>query len=116
VNHYYVYIAASRNRALYIGVTGNIERRSWLHKTGALEGHTKKYRIVKLVYVEETGDVDVALAREKQLKRWRREKKEALIEAQNPLWADLLGPEIPRLRRLERQREKEAEQRRLRSE
>jgi len=87
---YYVYILTNWNdRVLYVGVTNNLERRIWEHQTGAVEGFTKKYKIKKLVYFEETGDVSAAIEREKEIKRWRREKKNALVNLMNPGWKDL---------------------------
>jgi putative endonuclease len=86
---YHVYILASRSGTLYIGVTSDLRRRMFEHKAGALPGFTTKYRVTRLVYVEQTSDVRVAIAREKQLKRWPRWRKERLIEAENPGWGDL---------------------------
>ena len=86
---YHVYILASRSRALYIGVTGDLLRRIFEHRTHAVPGHTDRYRITRLVHFEATEDVNSAIAREKRLKGWRREKKIALIEASNPTWDDL---------------------------
>lgn len=87
---YYVYILSNyTNTTLYIGVTGDIERRIYEHKNGLLDGFTEKYNVTKLVYVEECDNVNDAIAREKQLKKWRREKKEALIKTINPEWKDL---------------------------
>ena len=88
---YYVYILASAtNYALYIGVTSNLLRRVYEHKTHAdPNGFTSQYHITKLVYFEHTTDVKAALEREKQLKGWRRSKKNALIESVNPEWKDL---------------------------
>ena len=74
---------------LYIGVTSDVLRRIQEHKAGAIAGFSKDYRITRLVHLEETDDVGAAIAREKQLKGWRREKKVALIEAANPTWIDL---------------------------
>ena len=86
-HRYYVYMMQSASRrALYIGVTSNIEKRVFEHKT---EGFTSQYRAHRLVYFERFGDVHAAIAREKQLKGWRRAKKEALIQAVNPHWKDL---------------------------
>jgi putative endonuclease len=87
--HYYVYIMASFRRVLYIGVTGDLERRVFEHQHKILPGFTARYNVNRLVYVESTTDVWAALAREKELKGWRREKKIALIESQNPQWYDL---------------------------
>jgi putative endonuclease len=86
---YYVYILSSRTKTLYIGVTNDIERRVWQHKTGYVDGFTKKYNVRRLVYYEDYESVRDAIAREKQLKDWRREKKVTLIESLNPEWDDL---------------------------
>ncbi|MBI3665869.1 MAG: GIY-YIG nuclease family protein [Acidobacteria bacterium] len=86
---YYVYLLASRSRVLYTGITNNLERRWREHRLGVREGFTKRYRIHRLVFFECFHDVRDAIAREKQIKAWRREKKVALIEAQNPTWEDL---------------------------
>ena len=92
---YYVYIAASRSRRLYIGVTGNIHRRMAQHR-GALDGGSvfaRHYRMERLVHAEEFDRALEAIEREKQLKGWRRVRKLALISASNPAWDDLLPPE-----------------------
>ena len=87
---YYVYILSNwDDSVLYIGVTGNLPRRLYEHRNGLVEGFTKKYNVHKLVYYEHTNDVYSAISREKQLKKWRREKKNQLIEAMNPQWRDL---------------------------
>ena len=86
---YFVYVMASRSRVLYVGVTGNLVARVLQHKTGSVDGFTSRYRVVRLVHFEETDYVHSALAREKQIKGWRRERKIALIEQANPLWQDL---------------------------
>ncbi|MCS6988038.1 MAG: GIY-YIG nuclease family protein [Chloroherpetonaceae bacterium] len=87
---YYVYILASkRNGTLYVGFTNDLKRRVYEHKTGAIEGFTKKYGVKRLVYFEETPDANAAIRREKQIKGWRRDKKIALIESSNPEWTDL---------------------------
>lgn len=87
---YYVYIMASRkNGTLYIGVTSNIVRRIEEHRQGVVEGFTKRYDVKILVYLEQTNEVLVALAREKQLKKWNRAWKIRLIEEMNPEWKDL---------------------------
>ena len=85
----YVYIMTNHSRTLYIGVTNNLERRLLQHKNGTGAIFAAKYRIKQLVYYVTYSDIRDAIAREKQLKRWRRSKKIALIEAQNPEWADL---------------------------
>lgn len=89
MKQYYVYILSSYSRTLYIGVTNNLTKRVWEHKGGFVQGFSKKYNINQLVYYETTTDVISAIAREKQLKNWRREKKEFLINRMNPEWKDL---------------------------
>ena len=74
---------------LYIGVTNNLERRLYEHRNGLADGFTKKYNVHKLVYFEHTNDIYSALSREKQLKKWRREKKNLLVASMNPTWKDL---------------------------
>jgi putative endonuclease len=87
---YHVYIMAGYSRTFYIGVTSNLQKRVLEHKTKTHEdSFSAKYNINRLIYAEETEDVLAALEREKQLKRWRREKKVWLIEQQNPNWRDL---------------------------
>ena len=86
---YYVYILASRSQSLYIGVTNNIERRVEEHRSESVKGFTGRYNVNRLVHVEVFHDVRAAIAREKQLKGWRREKKLALIESGNPTWVEL---------------------------
>ena len=90
MKEYYVYIMANKtNSTLYIGVTNDIIRRVEEHKNGVVDGFSNKYNTHKLVYYEQTNDVDSAIAREKQLKGWIRAKKEKLIYAKNPEWKDL---------------------------
>ncbi len=86
---YFVYIMASRSRTLYTGVTNDIERRVYEHKHKLLYGFTAKYRIERLVYFEQTCDVNAAITREKEIKGWLRAKKISLIESINPAWEDL---------------------------
>jgi len=87
---YYIYIMASKkNGTTYIGVTNNLPNRVWQHKNDVHEGFTKKYGVHSLVWYEETTDVYAAIKREKQMKKWRREWKLALIEKDNPAWEDL---------------------------
>jgi len=86
---FWVYILSSVSGTLYVGVTNNIDKRIWEHKSGLIEGFSKKYACTHLVYYEAFDDVRVAISREKQLKRWRREKKVKLIENINPHWNDL---------------------------
>ena len=87
---YYVYILTNQsNTTLYIGVTNNLQRRIYEHKNELIDGFTKRYKLHKLVFFEETNDVNSAIAREKQLKHWTREKKNKLIENINPNWLEL---------------------------
>ncbi len=87
---YYVYILSNWcDSVLYIGVTSNLPRRLYEHKNHLVKGFTQKYNTHKLVYFENTGDVHVALEREKQLKGWTRAKKNNLITKSNPNWEDL---------------------------
>ncbi|MGD2147579.1 MAG: GIY-YIG nuclease family protein [Anaerolineae bacterium] len=85
----YVYIATNRSGTLYIGVTNDLGRRMWEHRQKMGSRFAARYNITRLVYFEESGSIVDAIAREKQLKRWRREKKVALIERENPEWKDL---------------------------
>lgn len=90
MKYYFVYILANgKNGTLYIGITNNLERRILEHKTGVIEGFTKKHKVHTLVYYEDYGDINEALRREKQLKLWRRDWKIDLIEQKNPMWKDL---------------------------
>jgi putative endonuclease len=90
VKRFYVYLLASkRNGTLYIGVTSNLLQRVWQHKKKLVEGFTKKYNVDMLVYYEEHPDAESAIAREKQMKKWRRGWKIRLIEEANPSWKDL---------------------------
>ena len=87
---FYVYIMANqRNGTIYVGVTSNLIKRVWQHKTGLVEGFTKKYQIHNLVYYEKHGESYSAIQREKRLKEWQRQWKLELIESMNPYWNDL---------------------------
>ncbi len=87
---YYTYIVTNKNHSvLYIGVTGNLENRIQEHRDRLTEGFTKCYQATKLIFYEDYPDPVSAITREKQLKGWRREKKVALIQKQNPRWMDL---------------------------
>ena len=89
---YYVYIITNKiNSVVYIGVTNNLERRLYEHKHKLVEGFSAKYNLYKLVYYETTTDIKSAIAREKQLKSWRRDKKNSLVETINPDWKDLFA-------------------------
>ena len=80
---------ASASGVLYIGVTNDLDRRVFEHKTKRVPGFSARYNVQKLVYFESFGDVRAAIAREKQLKGWLRSRKVALIESTNPQWKDL---------------------------
>ena len=82
-------LASKRNGTLYIGVTNNLIRRIYEHKKGLVEGFTKKYSINRLVFYEETNDVESAIIREKQMKKWKRQWKIDLIQKNNSKWKDL---------------------------
>jgi putative endonuclease len=86
---YFVYIMTNHSRTLYTGVTNDLIRRVQEHKQKLIPGFTKKYNITKLVYFEQTNDIQAAIQREKQIKGWLRAKKIALIESINPQWEDL---------------------------
>lgn len=86
----YVYILASRKHGtLYIGVTSNISKRVYEHRTGAVSGFTRRYGIKHLVWFQAFDDIEAAIVREKQMKQWRRDWKIELIERKNPQWNDL---------------------------
>jgi putative endonuclease len=87
---YYVYILASRiGGTLYIGVTNDLIRRVFEHKSKFVRGFTKRYDVVRLVYYEQFDDIEQAILREKRLKHWNRAWKIRLIEEKNPNWTDL---------------------------
>lgn len=87
---YYIYIMASKkNGTLYIGITNNLIRRVYEHRSNLIGGYTQKYSVHDLVYFEHTNDVVAAIQREKQLKKWNRKWKIELIEGENPDWRDL---------------------------
>ena len=88
-HRYYVYILTNASRTLYVGVTNNLERRMFEHKNKLVPGFTTKYNVTWLAYYEETPSIESALAREKQIKSWRRSKKVTLVESMNPQWKDL---------------------------
>ena len=86
---YFVYILTNHtDKVMYIGVTNNLIRRVYEHKNEQLDGFTKRYHLHKLVYFEEYTEINNAIAREKQLKGWKRSKKNALVETKNPKWDD----------------------------
>ena len=87
---YYVYLLTNwNNKVMYVGVTNDLERRIYEHKEKVVKGFTQKYNVNKLVYYEQTSDIAAALNREKEIKKWRREKKNRLVENANPIWRDL---------------------------
>jgi putative endonuclease len=89
-HRYYVYLLTNKNdKVMYVGATNQLERRMYEHKTKMIPGFTEKYNVNKLVYFEETHDVRAAIAREREIKKWRREKKNNLVIAVNPEWKDL---------------------------
>ncbi len=90
MKRYFVYIATNHNETLYIGVTNDLVRRMYEHALFSPNSFTAKYNINTLIYFEETTNILDAIAREKQLKGWRRSKKIALIEQLNPHWQNLL--------------------------
>ena len=86
---YRTYIMASRSHTLYVGVTGDLHKRVFQHKWKEHDGFTARYNGDRLVWFEGHDDINRAIAREKELKGWRRAKKIALIESVNPAWTDL---------------------------
>lgn len=87
---YFVYFMTDKNRTtLYIGVTNELQLRLWQHRNPERPCFTEHYHCIILVYYERFGDVIAAIAREKQLKGWRRSKKDSLVETMNPRWEDL---------------------------
>ncbi len=85
---FHVYILASRSRVLYVGVTGNLRARLRQHRVSPGDHFTRCYKVTRLVHAETFRFVDKAICREKQIKSWRRDKKERLIEEANPDWQD----------------------------
>ncbi len=90
IGKYYVYLLTNwNNTVMYVGVTNNLRRRIYEHKNKLIKGFTEKYNVNKLVYFEETQDIIAAIAREKEIKKWRREKKNQLVNRINPTWKEL---------------------------
>ena len=88
--NYHVYVLTNwNNNVMYVGVTSDLERRVHEHKEKLVKGFTQKYNVNKLVYFEQTSDILAALNREKEIKKWRRPKKNRLVEKNNPSWRDL---------------------------
>jgi putative endonuclease len=99
-HQYYVYIMTNRSKTLYTGFTSELEVRVWKHKNKIYEGFTSRYDLDRLIYFEEYSWAGSAIAREKQIKGWRRMKKIALVVSVNPTWRDLSedwGKPIPTL-------------------
>ncbi len=91
-NHYYVYILANKyNNVLYTGVTNDLQRRVMEHRIGKTRSITIKYKVYKLVYFEESNDINLAIAREKEIKGGSRKKKKELVNTINPQWEDLFS-------------------------
>lgn len=88
-NTYAVYILSNHSWTLYVGVSGDLERRILQHKDKLIPGFTSRYNLDRLVWFETTSNVEAAISREKQIKGWTRAKKIALIQASNPQWRDL---------------------------
>ena len=89
-HQYYVYLLTNRNnKVMYVGMTNDLRRRVYQHKRKLVPGFTQRYNVDKLVYYESTHDVHAAITREKEIKKWRREKKDSLVNAMNPEWKDL---------------------------
>lgn len=87
---YYVYLLTNwNNKVIYIDVTNDLNRRLYEHKNKIIQGFTQKYNLNKLVYFEETNDINAAITIEKEIKKWRREKKDKLVNQLNPNWIDL---------------------------
>ena len=87
---FYFYIIINKHHTvLYCGITNNLQRRMYEHKNKILKGFSSKYNCTKLVYYESSTDINTIISREKEIKKWRREKKVTLIERQNPTWNDL---------------------------
>ena len=92
MKNYFIYIMASpNNKVIYTGVTNDLIRRVYVHKSKMVNGFTKRYNVVNLIYYEMTSDIIAAIAREKQIKSYSRKKKNELINSTNPKWDDLYG-------------------------
>lgn len=90
MKQYYIYFLTNKTHdILYIGVTNDLQRRNFEHKQKLIDGFSKTYNVTKLVYYEVYDDINLAIAREKQLKKWRREKKDMLVNQMNPQWKEL---------------------------
>ena len=92
---YYIYILASASGVLFTGIANSVQRRVGQHRLKLIPGFTRKYNVTRLVYFELFGDVNMAIAREKEIKAWRRAKRVAPIQSMNPTWADLAADWFP---------------------
>lgn len=92
-DRYWVYVMSNASRTLYVGMTNDLVRRVWEHRQKSTPGFTATYNVTQLVYFEEAVHPQVAIAREKQLKGWRRSRKIELVSAANPNWRDLAEDE-----------------------
>jgi putative endonuclease len=92
-DRYYVYILSNSSRTLYVGMTNDLVRRVYEHKQKRMPGFTARYNLTELVYFEEAAHPQIAIAREKELKGWRRSRKVALVSVANPTWRDLAADE-----------------------
>jgi len=93
MHEYHVYILTNVKRnVMYVGVTNNLENRVAEHRAGTGSVFTRRYNVHTLVYAEDYQQITDAIAREKEIKAWRRSKKDALVETVNPTWADLFAP------------------------
>jgi len=87
---YYVYLLTNWNdKVMYVGVTNNLEKRIYEHKNKLVKGFTERYNVCKLVYYEESNDIMAAIEREREIKKWRIEKKDYLVKQANSEWKDL---------------------------
>src|SRR5579884_2531355 len=105
---YYVYIVASKSRVIYVGMTGFLMQRILQHKAGEGGKFSSRYHASRLVYYEVYVHVETAIRRETEIKKWRREKKIALIEKNNPTWEDIAadwGTQVPMTHRLPREKQ-----------
>lgn len=99
MKNYYVYLLSNESKMTYTGITSNLVKRVWEHKSKTKPGFSQRYNLYKLVYVERFEDVRLAIAREKEIKAWRRSKKVILIESQNPRWNDYAADRFPKKKR-----------------